>query len=453
MNTPRRILVGLARHRAGLALALLVTACRLAQAQPLGLMQAFEAALQHDPTFHAAMAERDAGREHTTLGRAQLLPSISAQYGTSQNRTHVSSESGPAEQRSYRSTNTSVQLRQPLYHPEGRAAWQQGQALTAASDARFEARRQDLIVRLFEAFSGVLQTQEQVTLAQAQLTALTEQKRANLQLLAKGEGTRTEVLETDAKHQMAEAQRIEAQDRLNHARNQLAAMIGQPVQALTPLAEGFSTDPAAGAGLAQWRETALQDNGVLQSLRWQVQAASEEVRRARGGHQPRLDLLASVGRSESDTVSSYRQTYRTQSLGVQLHVPLYDGGAVSAQTRQALARQAQAEAELDSRTEEVLVELQRQYQLQQSTGLRVAALDKAAASGRLLIEATQKSVAGGVRTNLDVLNARERLTQAESDLAVARHAHLLAGLRLRLAAGVLSEKDLRELARRFQSQP
>lgn len=437
-----------ASHRL-IACALALAAGLPAHAAPLGLLQAYEAARQHDPQLRAAQAERDASREQAVLGRAQLLPTISAAYGNSLNHTDVTDAAGASSVRQYRSTSASVQLRQPLYHPEGQAAWRQGQALSAAGEAQFVARQQDLVVRLFESYAAVLYAQEQVGLAQSQLDTLSQQQQVNQRLLSGGEGTRTEVLETVAKQQLAQAQWIEARDTLAHQRRQLSALTGLPPAEVSPLAEPVAPANAPERTLDQWLAIAQTDNPVLQSLRLQLQASGEDVRRADSGHRPRLDLVASSGHSSSDTVSTYRQTQQANTLGLQLNIPIYAGGAVSAVSRQALAGQERAQAELDARTAEVVVEVERQHRLQLSSAQRMRALEQAVASSSLLVEATQKSVAGGVRTNLDVLNARDQLVQARRDLTQARLAHLLAGLRLRLAAGVLGEDDLRATAGRF----
>ena len=249
---------------------------------------------------------------------------------------------------------------------------------------------------------------------------------------------------------------------------------------------------------------------LLHPATLQLQAPGEDLRRADSGHRPRLDLVASVRRenfrsnvnpisntttsvSDSSSVSSttgstssvstgsapilnesVNSNFTTTSssaatsssrfnaeqnlstrrrttnhvVGVELNIPLYSGGAVSARTRQVAARLAQAQAEMDARVDEVLLELNRQLRLQQSTTLRVQALEQAVESGRIAVDATIKSTAAGVRTNLDVLNARERLVTAERELADARYAHLLAFLRLRFNAGVLTEDDLMQLAGR-----
>lgn len=441
------------RLRVGLALYCGVWLPGAALAGAMGVMQAYQAALQNDPVYRSALAEREAGQEFQHLGRAQLLPTISAIYGTSRNQADVTNALGTAESRHYTSVNGSLQLRQPLINLEGRAAYRQGLARTAGSEALFSARRQELMVRLFDTYAAALYAQEELRLAQAQLDALDEQLKANQQLLAKGEGTRTDVLETQAKRAIAQAQLLEAQDNLQHAHNRLAAMTGTPADRLARLSDGFNASLTQTQSLDEWRTLALQRNGLLLSLARDVEAAREEINRVSSGHSPRLDLMASFGRSESDTVTTYRQTSRTNSLGVQLNVPLYAGGAVASQTRQATARLAQAEAELDAKTRETQVDLHKQFHLQQSSGLRIQALLKAVEAGRVLIEATQKSVRGGERTNLDVLNARERLSASERDLLKARHTYLLAGLRLRSQAGVLEESDLGRVASLFEPLP
>lgn len=422
-------------------------------AAPVGLMQAFEAARQFDPVFRGARAERDVGREYEAVARAALLPAINGLYNTSNNRADVAQADNAPEQRQYKGYNASLQLRQALYHPEAKAAHRQGQARTAASEARFAVQEQDLILRVFDAYASVLFQQEQLGLAQTQLATLTEQHRANQRLLAKGEGTRTEVLETQAKLDVARTQVVDMQDLVDTARHRLASLTGLPAPEPAPLSPGFDGPIEAQPSLAALIDTAQSAHPLLLGLRRDVDAAREDVRRAQAGHQPRVDLVVTAGQAESDSVTSFRQKNQTTSVGLQVNVPLYAGGGVQAQIRQALARQQQLEALLEARTAELVVELQRQHQLQHSSGLRLVALGQAVASAQLLVEATRKSVAGGVRTNLDVLNAQERLTQTLRDLAQTRYAHLQTTLRLRSTAGTLSEADLRQVASRFLSPP
>jgi outer membrane protein TolC len=129
-------------------------------------------------------------------------------------------------------------------------------------------------------------------------------------------------------------------------------------------------------------------------------------------------------------------------VGIQLTVPLFEGGATSALSRQAAAQLARAEAERDGLMEALVLELAQQHRLVNSAWQRIRALSQAVTSSRVTVEATSRSMAAGVRTNLDLLNALERLASTERELAGARYSYWLAYLRLRAIAGVLTPQDL-----------
>jgi len=435
-----------------LALALFMTGAARAAGPALDLMQAYEAARKNDPAYKGAVAERDAGREFEAIGRARVLPVINAVSTNNRNNAKVTAAGGNTEDRGqFSSSSTSLQLRQPLYSRDAWASKAQGEARTAASDAAFRSREQQLIVRVFEAYAKAVVAQEQVELVQAQLKALDEQLRANEQRFTKGEGTRTDVLETGSKRALVQARLIEATDADQNARTALEAIIGMPVQRVGRLKVAGRAINADTDALDVWRNRATQSNGEIESLRKAVEVARQELRRVEGGHHPKLDLVMSTGRTQSDTTATFQQTTRNRSVGLELTVPIYAGGSVSAQARQAAAQLSKAEADLEARTGELMVELHRQHTLQRNSTSRIAALQSAVESSSVLIEATRKSVVGGERTNIDVLEAQERLAQAERDLIDARNQQLLAGLRLRSIAGTLQEADLQSVAREFNA--
>lgn len=417
----------------------------------MGLIQAYEAARANDPVFRGAMAVRQEGLEYQTIGRAKLLPTISGVVSNNQNQSRVTDSGGRTDNRGrYNSSTSSLQLRQPLYDREALATKEQGVARTAASEALFRLREQELMVRVFEAYSKALLASEEVRLVEAQLQSVNELLRSNEQRLAKGEGTRTDLLETQSKQELIRAELIVAQDRALNARVALQAIVGESVNKLERLAPEGAVALVQGT-LDDWRSKAFDINPEVESLKQTLEAARQEVRRVDAGHYPRLALLLSIGSSESDTTSTYRQSSRTITVGVQLNVPIFAGGSVSAQARQAVAQHMKAQAALNARVAELEVELHRQYSAQKNGVLRIAALQSAVATSHSLIEATQRSFIGGERTNVDILNAQERLAQSVRDLTQARYEQLLAGLRLRLLTGVLSESDLRVVASNFSA--
>ncbi|WP_225984702.1 TolC family outer membrane protein [Noviherbaspirillum aerium] len=434
---------------AAVAAALLAQA---GQASAIGLVQAYEAALQNDPTYRSAVHENEAGQQNRILGRSNLLPNVAANYSTFKNKGELTEPGRLGQTTSdldYRSNSSGVSVRQPLFNLDGYARYRQGIAQTNYSDAIFSARGQDLVIRLVSAYAEAKYTEDQLALATIQRDTFAEQRKVNDRMFERGEGTRTDMLETQARYDLAEAQLIEARDNMTTARNNLAAIVGIDVTQLDPLGDDFRVKPMEPASFEEWKALALERNAEIGAQRYAVEIAEQEIRKARAGHAPRVDLIAQYNKSGSETVTSLGRESDVRALGVQVNIPIYSGGAVNASTTQAVANQQKARSDLDARTKQVLVELRKQFDLLLSGASRINALVKSVNSARLLVEATQQSVKGGVRINLDVLNAQQQLYTAQRDLAQARYSYLISYLRLRYAAGTLNADDLHTVASYF----
>jgi protease secretion system outer membrane protein len=284
----------------------------------------------------------------------------------------------------------------------------------------------------------------------AQRDALAAQKVTNERLLERGEGTRTELLETQARYDMSVAQELEARDNLTNGRNALAVVVGRDVTSLDALVDDFAPRPAPARSFEEWRAIALATNPELHVQRQALEVAREEANRNRAGHLPRLDLVASVGKNDSESVTTFNQRALVRSVGLQLTIPLYAGGATTAAVAQAVANEEKARADLDGKTGVVLNELRKQFNLATSSVVRLEASRTAFESARLLVQATTASVRGGQRTNVDVLNAQQQLFDTRRDLAQSRYNYLLALLRLRYSAGTLQAADLADIAGYFR---
>lgn len=441
------------RHRCAAGLLMLGT---LLPAHALDLLEAYGLAVAHDPTLRAAAASREAGQEAQTIGRAGLLPQVSLTYSNSpRNRQDArvtetdifGNVQENSQQRDYTSYTGSLVLRQALYDPAALARYRQGQAQALLADAQWQGQAQAMAVRLGKAYTDALQAREQLLLAEAQRRAYTEQLARNTQAFRHGDGTRTDMAETSARLGLAQAQEIEATDTLDVAERALEAIVGVPlasVGALHGLAPDFRP-PAETLPFDAWRAQALADNAELAAQRQTLAIAEQEIRRQAAGHLPRAELFAMHSQNRSDIASTYNQRYRTDSIGVQFVVPLYAGGSVSAAARQAAQQRESARYLLEAKTADLLVDLRRQWRLSASGPERIAAQAEAVASAEAALEGTRRSVEGGERINLDVLNAEQQLYAARRDLARARHDLLLARLTLRQRAGALTETDLAEL--------
>jgi outer membrane protein, protease secretion system len=421
-----------------------------AAAGAINLEQAYDAALRNDPTYRSAFQDKLNGEEYKVLGRSGLLPQVSASYSANKNRADLLQPPYPIFHPVYYSHSDGVQLRQVLFSLDALARYKQGQAQSEYSESLFSSAGQDLVLRLASTYFDAALSAEQVVLAKAQRDSQQEQMLANQRLFEKGEGTRTDVLETQARMQLSEAQVIEAFDNQQSARASLEAIVGDSVSTVETLGTTFSIKPLMPATLPEWQAIAMERNPDLQAQRYAIEGNRQEVNKSRAGHAPRIDFVAAYNKSKSDTLTSLNQDSTSRSIGVQVNIPIYSGGAVNAATRQATAGLEKARSDLDLKVSKVMVELGKEFGLVNSSIARIAALDRAVESAALLVKATEQSIKGGVRINVDLLNAQQQLYTSKRDLAQARYTYLSAMLRLRAAAGVLGADDVREAASYFR---
>ncbi|WP_445230017.1 TolC family outer membrane protein [Duganella rhizosphaerae] len=420
-----------------------------ASASALGLMEAYNAALKNDTVFRAAYYANEGGKENKVLGLSGLLPSISASFSDSKNRTDISQD-GRSIHPIYYSRSSNIQVRQTLFNLDAWARYKEGQLQTDYSGAVYLSEQQQVALRVVGAYIEALFKEDQLALARIERDTYIERMKVNDLMFTKGEGTRTDMLETRARLDVAEAALLEAQDNLAATRTSLAAIIGGDVGELEKMAPDFRGSSDDTLSFDAWKRVAMERNPDLKAKQLAVDINQQEVNKSRAGHAPRLDLVGTYGKSTSDSTSTIDQTITSRSVGFQLNIPLYSGGAVNAGTRQAVANREKAKADLQTETDKAMLELRKDYDSVVSSVSRIDALMKAVESGRLLVKATEQSIKGGVRINLDLLDAQRQLSATERDLAQARYTYVLAQMKLRAAAGTLSADDVRAMAAYFR---
>lgn len=454
LSTARSLPIVLKRKRLAVSLSAALAFSSMGAAA-MTLEQALQAALRYDPLFQSANYEQAASSEARVIGRANLLPNVSANYGRSDvsaDRTITTAGRPPSNDKpNYISESASISLRQPLFNLEAYARYKQGDTQSNYGEAVLATKTQDLYVRLFAAYAEVLLASDQIQLAVAQRDALKESELANQRMFERGAGTKTDVLETKARYELSEAELLEAGNSLDIARRKLASITGPLTTQLPTLSTNFKFLSLEPETYEAWEKIALDQNTTLIAQRYQVNYAELDLKRAQSGHYPKLDLVASYTDSKADSLLTFNQESRLRSIGVQMAIPLYSGGSVDAGIRQATAGFERARSDLASKTEDVLQEVRKQHRLFSSSKARIDALANAEQSSLLVIEATRKSIAGGARINLDLLNAEKQLYTTRRDLAQARYGHLIAYLRLRQAAGVLTGEDVLALGSYFSN--
>lgn len=422
---------------------LVLTAFNANSAWALDFKTAYEAALQHDATILAERAAAQAAQERLPQALSQRRPSLSLSAG--QNRNHLESQTAnmlgqrSVSERYYDSNNAALQLRQPLYRPAILAQIKQARAQVQDADAVLDVNENDLLERVAQAYFDALLGQVQLDLASAQKTAFAAQLQSAQKGFAAGVGMRTDVDEAQARMDLAHAQVLQAQQALDLARRRLALLLGVPVAQLVQLADldtqRFAPSAPVPTSAEQWIALAEESSPQLQALRARLRAAQAEVDKAQAGHKPTLDVVATVSRSDSDSVTSINTVYKQKYVGVQLNVPLYSGGYVSSTVRQALAEVQRMQQTLEAAQRDLSNQVYEQFSAMTEGVLRIAALEQAVRSAQQALLSSQKSLQAGARTTVDVLNAEQQLTVAQRDLAQARYGYVLAHLKLQMLAG------------------
>ena len=412
------------------------------------LLQIYQEALTQDATLQSAKSAQIAGQEALPQGRALLLPSVNLSANSQYNDIDTQFRSASvfaSARRKYNSNGYNVNLSQPLYHPQNFAQYEQAKFTVEQSDALYAAAQQDLIIRVSQAYFDVLLAQYNVTLAQAQKEAIGEQLAQAKRTFEVGTTTITDTHEAQARFDLTTAQEIAAQNDLEISQNAFFQIIGRlpgelvAVRGEVPL---VSPEPSS---MDAWVEKALQKNAEVKIARAALEIASEEVKKARGGHLPTVDLVASYSENGvgGGTAGGSDQTSRV--IGVQLSLPIFQGGATNSKVRQAVANQERARQDLEV-TQRRIAQTARQAYLGVTSGIaQVKALQQAVISNQSSFDSTKLGLEVGVRTSVDLLNARQQLFGARRDLAQALYTYILSRLRLSASGGALSVADVQQV--------
>lgn len=407
------------------------------------LMQVYRAAQDNDPSFAAARATLDAGREKVPQARSGLLPSLVAGGNTTWNETQYSVL--PGKSFNYNSNAYQLTLTQPLFRWQNWLTYDQAKLQVAQAEANFELARQDLILRSAQAYFDVLYAQENLTAVRASKQAIAQQLELAKKSFEVGTATITDTHEAQARYDLAVAQEIAGENDLEVKRRALQAVIGNEPEALAGLRGGAEPVAPQPAEMAPWVTAAEKDSLSVQVQQANAAIAEREVEKQRAGHYPTVDLVANGGHAKSLAMTGVSYQTDFTNAGIQVNIPLFVGGAVVSREREAAANRNAAQSALEA-TRRGAALAARQYYLGVTNGLaQVRALKAGLASSQLALESNKLGYDVGVRINIDVLNAENQVYMTRRDLARATFDTLMAQLRLKAAAGSLGEDDVAQI--------
>jgi len=415
-------------------------------AHAANLSDVYRDAQAYDAQYASARAALAAGREKAEQGRAGLLPQVDLSGNVTRNHVDSSLPGGDID---YTGNGASINAVQPLFRKQNWVAFEQAKNQTRIAEMQFKLAEQDLILRVAQAYFDVLQSQDNIAFIEAQKAAIAEQLAAAKRNFEVGTATITDTHEAQARYDLAVAQEIAERNTLNIRLRALEKLIGKPAGALDALIEPAQLKAEAG-GIDEWAERAAKGNLQAEIQRIGKAIADQEVERNRAGHYPTLDAVAGYSVNNNQNFGTLQADMRTASIGLQLNLPIYQGGLTSSRVREAVANQEKARQDLEAAARDAGLSARQAYLNVESGVARVRALEQALVSSRAQLDSTKLGLSVGVRTNLDVLNAEQQVLSARRDLAGARYAWLLAGLSLKAAVGTLSPGDLAEIDRHLK---
>ena len=425
-------------------------------ASSMTLLEAYQLALEQDSTIRASRAVLESGRERLPQARSQLLPSVQASVGRTYNDLNTTAPNflgqDTTTNSTYYSFGKSVSFRQPLFNPQRYFQYEQAKDQVADAEATHQRDLQELIVRVGGAYMEALLTEDQLKLVLAQKQQYTALVDAAQKALKAGSGTRTDVDDAQARLDMAVASELEARQNQVYTRRQLEILVNQRVDELSVLnLAGLASLPTDLPPLESWLEQAQANSPEVQALLARVAAADKEILKAKSAHSPVVDGVAQWSDSGNENVTRLNSRFVTKSIGVQLVVPIFQGGYVNSQVRQAVADKTRMEEALEATRRDLGLRVHKEHRGVTEGVLKVRALEQAVRSSEQLVLSTTKSKLAGVRTALDILNAEQQLAQAKRDLVQARYLYLMARLRLAALVGKQPLEAITEVAQAFGS--
>jgi outer membrane protein len=406
------------------------------------LLQIYREAVVNDATYAAARYQQQAAQERVPQARAGLLPNLGLTGRTDVNN-YQSTE--PDVGNTYSVYGGGLNLTVPVYRPQNWEALEQAKISVMAADLTLQQSSQDLALRVSTAYFNVLAARDQLIALEAAKKATLEQLQQARREFEVGTKTIIDTNEAQARYDQIVAQEQVALGTLLVRRSELQTIIGRDLGTLAPLRDRPNLTTPQPADIAQWVRSAEDTSYSVQIARANYEIAAREVKRQRDAYKPTLDMVGGYNvnkfnGTQSSTLIDPR--INTGTVGLQLNLPIYQGGIVQSRVREALSLQDRSNAELESARRNAANAARDAFTGVNYGLAQVRALESAEVSARTQLDSTQLGYQVGVRILLDVLNATTQLVQTQRDLKRARYDFLLAALRLKASSGSLTDEDI-----------
>ena len=411
------------------------------------LLSIYREAQTADAVYASSRASYLASQEKLPQGLSGLLPAVTLSGNTQFNdrdlqfRGAATNSSGVAR---FNSNSVNVTATQPLFRYQNWITYRQAKNQVSQAEAVFLQANQDLIVRVAQAYFDVLLAENNVTLAAAQTAAFAEQLAQAKRNFEVGTATITDANDAQARHDLAVSQEIAAQNDLEIKREALRLIIGRFPPELAKLSARFVPVLPNPNNMDAWVDQATLSSPQVKIAQTTLDIASQDVSKNRGGHLPTLDAVAAYIDSGTGSGNQGGVGFdsTTRYIGVQLALPIYLGGLINSKVREALALEEKARQDLENIKRTVALATRTAFLGTTNGVAQLNALQTALVSSQSSLDSTKLGQEVGVRTQVDVLNATQQLISTRRDYAQAIYTYALNVLKLKSAAGTLTEDDV-----------
>ena len=409
------------------------------------LIDIYKAALNSDPTYQAAVSTRLSQREAIPQSVAALLPNISAQANVSNNYQNIIQSPSPGQPNgisNFQSQGYTISIRQPLINVNDWLVVKQANSTGKQADLTLAAAAQDLIFRVATAYFNVLSAQDTLRLTQAEKAADSKQLNQAQKKVQVGLDALTSVYEAKAAYDKSVATEISAENTLRNYQEALRQLTGQTYSSIKAFTKSIPLQNPQPGNIERWINAATQNNLKLMAARYGVEVAREKIKMQASGHLPSLSLIGNYGKTDTFNNVPSPLNKNGGTVGLELDIPLFAGGAVSSKTRQAQYDFQTASANLDNTYRLLIINTRQKYNDVLADISKIKAEQQAIKSAQLSLDSTEESYKAGTRTVVDVLIAQQNLYDAKRTAASDQYNYLLDTLLLKQAAGSLKPDDL-----------
>ncbi|MES2499028.1 MAG: TolC family outer membrane protein [Pseudomonadota bacterium] len=422
-----------------------------AQDKALNLIDVYHQALAHDPVLASALNANRAAQEIIEQGKALYRPSVNVNAGVTSTRSNIAfnnvSSNFPriAGSATFEGYNYGLQATQPIYRKQNLVQIEQSETQVTIADKQYHLSQQNLILRTTQAYFNVLLAQDRIELIKAQKTATLGQLEQAKITFEVGSATITDVNEAQARYDLIVAQEIAAINEYEIAQHEIESITGILPETLATVKNDIQVNEV-NQSIQNLKQIALQNNLNIAIQQDTLKLAEQQVQLNNAGHLPTLDAVAGYTNNYNNGgLNGFGTDFESTTIGLQLAIPLYQGGAISSRTRQAVLNKQKALDDVEIARRQADLETQRAFLNLNSSIAQIKALEQALVSSQSQLDSTMLGYEVGVRISVDVLNAQQQLFSAKRDLLQARYNYLVNIIRLKSATGIVAEADLQEI--------